>query len=211
MIKKNSPLFYITAIVTLIPIVIGLILWNKLPDQIPIHWNIYGKVDAFSSKAEAVFVLPVFLLAIHRLGTIISIHDPKSENIKGKPLFLVFWICPVISLVCNSIMYATALGNKVNVEIIMPLFIGALFIVIGNYLPKCKQNHTIGIKIPWTLNDEENWNKTHRLAGFLWVISGIVIMATAFLGAFWFFFVMLVPMVVIPTVYSYLLYKKKQK
>ena len=69
----------------------------------------------------------------------------------------------------------------------------------------------MGIKLPWTLEDEENWNKTHRMAGFLWVIGGVVIMATAFLGAFWLFFVVLIPMVFVPTVYSYLLYKKKNK
>ena len=88
---------------------------------------------------------------------------------------------------------------------------GALFVVIGNYLPKCKQSYTVGIKIPWTLNDEENWNKTHRLAGFLWVIGGVVIMATAFLGTFWLFFVVLIPMVIVPFVYSYSLYKKSSK
>jgi uncharacterized membrane protein len=108
-------------------------------------------------------------------------------------------------------VYATALGHKVSVEIIMPLFIGALVVVIGNYLPKCKQSYTMGIKLPWTLNDEENWNKTHRLAGFLWVICGVVMMATAFLGEFWLFFVLLIPMTIIPTVYSYSLYKKKMK
>ena len=92
----------------------------------------------------------------------------------------------------------------------MPLFMGALFVIIGNYMPKCKQSYTIGIKIPWTLNDEENWNKTHRMAGFLWVIGGVVIMATAFLGTFQLLFVVLIPMVIIPFVYSYLLYKKNK-
>lgn len=107
-------------------------------------------------------------------------------------------------------VYATALGHKISVEIIMPLFMGALFVVIGNYMPKCKQSYTLGIKLPWTLDDEENWNKTHRLAGFLWVIGGVVIMASAFLGKFWLFFVVLVPMVIIPTVYSYILYRNKK-
>ena len=108
-------------------------------------------------------------------------------------------------------VFATALGHKVDVEIIMPLFMGALFVIIGNYMPKCKQSYTMGIKLPWTLNDEENWNKTHRMAGFLWVIGGVIIMASAFLGSFWLFFVVLIPMVVVPFVYSYTLYKKKTK
>jgi uncharacterized membrane protein len=108
-------------------------------------------------------------------------------------------------------VYATALGHKVSVEIIMPLFMGALFVIIGNYMPKCKQSYTMGIKLPWTLDDEENWNKTHRMAGFLWVTGGVVIMATAITGALWISFVLFVPMVAVPVVYSYLLYKNKNK
>ncbi|MBQ4572182.1 MAG: SdpI family protein [Clostridia bacterium] len=210
MIKKNLPKLIITSLVILIPILIGLILWDKLPDQVLIHWNINGAVDDYATKTQAVFLMPLVLLAFHWICVLGTSLDPKKQNISDKTFTLVLWIIPVISLLCNSMVYATALGHKVSVEIIMPLFMGALFVVIGNYFPKCKQSYTIGIKIPWTLNDEENWNKTHRMAGFLWVIGGVVIMATAFLGAFCLFFVVLIPMVIIPFVYSYLLYKKKK-
>ena len=159
---------------------------------------------------QAVFLMPLILVAFHWICVLGTSLDPKKQNINDKMLTLVLWIIPVISLLCNSMVYATALGHKVSVEIIMPLFMGALFVIIGNYMPKCKQSYTLGIKLPWTLNDEENWNKTHRMAGFLWVIGGVIIMATAFLGIFWLFFVILIPMVIIPTVYSYLLYKKKE-
>lgn len=210
MIKKNLPKLIITSLITLIPIVIGLILWDKLPDQVPVHWNINGDVDDYTTKTQAVFFMPLVLVAFHWICVLGTNLDPKKQNINDKMFTLVLWIIPVISLLCNSMVYATALGHKINVEIIMPLFMGALFIVIGNYLPKCKQSYTVGIKIPWTLNDEENWNKTHRMAGFLWVIGGIVIMATAFLRVFWLFFVVLIPMVIVPFVYSYLLYKKNK-
>lgn len=210
MIKKNLSKLIITSLVILIPILIGLILWDKLPDQVPVHWNINGDVDGFATKAQAVFLMPLVLVAFQWICVLGTSLDPKKQNINDKMVTLVLWIIPIISLLCNSMVYATALGHKVNVEIIMPLFMGALFVVIGNYMPKCKQSYTVGIKIPWTLNDEENWNKTHRMAGFLWVIGGIVIMATAFLGAFWLFFVVLIPMVIVPFVYSYLLYKKNK-
>lgn len=210
MIKKNLPKLIITSLIILIPIVIGLILWDKLPDQVPVHWNINGEVDGFATKAQAVFLMPLVLVAFQWICVLGTSLDPKKQNINDKMVTLVLWIIPIISLLCNSMVYATALGNKVNVEIIMPLFMGALFVVIGNYLPKCKQSYTVGIKLPWTLDNEENWNKTHRLAGFLWVIGGVIIMATAFLGAFWLFFVVLIPMVIIPFVYSYLLYKKNK-
>ena len=211
MIKKNLPKLIITSLIILIPIVIGLILWDKLPDQVPVHWNMSGEVDDYATKTQAVFAMPLVLVAFQWICVLGTSLDPKKQNINDKMFTLVLWIIPIISLLCNSMVYATALGHKVSVEIIMPLFMGALFIVIGNYLPKCKQSYTMGIKLPWTLDDEENWNKTHRMAGFLWVIGGVVIMATAFLGAFWLFFIVLIPMVIVPTVYSYLLYKKSKK
>ena len=211
MIKKNLPKLIITSLIILIPIVIGLILWDKLPDQVPVHWNMSGEVDDYATKTQAVFLMPLVLVAFQWICVLGTSLDPKKQNINDKMFTLVLWIIPIISLLCNSMVYATALGHKVSVEILMPLFMGALFIVIGNYLPKCKQSYTMGIKLPWTLDDEENWNKTHRMAGFLWVIGGIVVMATAFLGAFWLFFIVLIPMVIVPTVYSYLLYKKSKK
>ena len=210
MIKKNLGKLIITSLVTLIPMIIGVLLWNKLPDQMPIHWDINGNIDGYSTKAQAVFAMPLVLVAFHWICAVGTSLDPKKKNINDKMFTLVLWIIPVISLLCNSFVYATALGHKVSVEIIMPLFMGVLFIIIGNYMPKCKQSYTLGIKLPWTLDDEENWNKTHRLAGFLWVIGGVVIMATGFLGVFWLTFIVLIPMVFVPTVYSYLLYKKKQ-
>ncbi len=211
MIKKNLPKLIITSLVTLMPIVVGLILWNKLPEQVPVHWNVNGAVDGYATKTQAVILLPLVLVAFQWICVLVTLLDPKKQNINDKMFTLVLWIIPVISLLCNSMMYATALGHKISVEVIMPLFIGVLFIIIGNYMPKCKQSYTLGIKLPWTLEDEENWNKTHRMAGFLWVTGGVVIMATAFLGTFWLFFVVLIPMVFVPTVYSYLLYKKKNK
>ena len=210
MIKKNLPKLIITSLIILIPIVIGLILWDKLPDQVPMHWNAQGEVDGYGTKFQAVFLMPLILVAFQWVCVLGTSLDPKKQNINDKIFTLVLWIIPVISLLCNSMVFATALGHKVSVEIIMPLFMGAFFVVIGNYLPKCKQSYTVGIKLPWTLDNEENWNKTHRLAGFLWVIGGVIIMATAFLGAFWLFFVVLIPMVIIPFVYSYLLYKKNK-
>lgn len=210
MIKKNLPKLIITSLIILIPIVIGLILWDKLPDQVPMHWNAQGEVDGYGTKFQAVFLMPLVLVAFQWICVLGTSLDPKKQNINDKIFTFVLWIIPVISLLCNSMVFATALGHKVSVEIIMPLFMGALFVIIGNYMPKCKQSYTVGIKLPWTLDNEENWNKTHRLAGFLWVIGGVIIMATAFLGAFWLFFIVLIPMVIVPFVYSYLLYKKNK-
>ena len=90
------------------------------------------------------------------------------------------------------------------------LFMGLLFIIVGNYLPKSRQNYTVGIRVPWTLADEENWNRTHRMAGFLWVLCGILLLVCALCRVRnpVLIFGLLFVITIIPIVYSYLLYKK---
>lgn len=214
MIKKNKGKLILTSIVILIPIVIGLFLWNKLPDKLPTHWNAEGVADGWSSKGFAVFGLPAILFGFHWLCLLVSSADPKNKNYSEKLLQLVFWICPLISVLFGGISYGVALGIEIKVDKIMLLLMGLMFIIIGNYMPKCKQNYTMGIKLPWTLNDEENWNKTHRMAGRLWVITGFLVMLCILVPTTVMvvtFIIILIVSVMIPTIYSYLLYKNKQK
>ena len=211
MIKNNKGTLALGSIVTLIPILIGLLLWDKLPDPMPSHWNIQGEVDGWSSKAFSVFGFPAMLLALHWVCVFASSADPKHKNYSPKMFLVVLWICPVLSLLICSMIYGTALGYGLKVEMIMPLLSGLLFIIIGNLLPKCRQTYTMGIKLPWTLNNEENWNKTHRFGGKVWVIGGILIMATAVLGSFWIMMTVTVAMAILPTLYSYCLYRKQSK
>ena len=208
MIKKNWKILLITSLLILLPMLAGVVLWDQLPEQIPTHWNASGEVDGWSNKIFAVFGLSGILLAVQWLCTLGTRADPKKANHSEKVVHLVFWIVPVISNLLYAATYATALGKEVQIEVIMPVFIGLVFTIIGNYLPKCKQNYTIGIKIPWTLNSEENWNKTHRFAGRLWVICGLVIMLTGFFGGFGIFFGVTLVMVIVPMIYSYRLHKK---
>jgi len=208
MMKKNLKLLVITSVLILLPTLVGLLLWGQLPDQIPSHWNAAGEVDGWSSKFFAVVFMPLILLGFQWLCVIATSADPKKANHPDKILQMVFWIIPVLSNILLAITYATALGNKVPVEVVMPVLMGVLFTVIGNYLPKCKQNYTIGIKIPWTLHSEENWNKTHRFAGHLWVICGLVIMLTGFFGGFWVFFGIVLLMAAAPFIYSYTLHRR---
>ena len=208
MIKKNLKVLLITSIIILLPVLAGVMLWNQLPDPMPTHWNAAGEVDGWSSKPFAVFGLPMFLLAAQWLCVLGTGADPKRKNHPQKIIHLVLWIIPVLSVVMHTFTYLIALGYGVRMEVVMPIFMGLLFVIIGNYLPKCKQNYTIGIKIPWTLNNEENWNKTHRFTGFLWVVCGIAIMATGFFGGFWIFFIIMLPMTIAPFIYSYILHRR---
>ena len=214
MFKKYRKTLIITTLITLLPMLAGVILWNKLPEQFPIHFNAAGEVDGWSSKAFGVFGLPLILVAFQWLCGLGSLKmDPKAENLEGKVFSLVLWIIPVISVVMNALVYCTALGMDMNVQIIMPLLVGLVMVIIGNWLPKCKQTYTLGIKLPWTLADETNWNRTHRFAGPIWVVCGMVIMVCGLIGgaSLWVMPVAFVLMVAAPTVYSYLLFKGKIK
>ena len=208
MIKKNLKTLIITSVVILLPILAGVILWNQLPDPMPSHWNASGEIDGWSSKPFAIFGLPLIMLAAQWLCVLGTAADPKKNNHPEKILHLVLWIVPVLSVVMHTFVYLIALGYGVSMEVVMPVLIGVIFTIIGNYLPKCKQNYTIGIKIPWTLNNEENWNKTHRFAGWLWTVCGILIMLTGFFGGFWVFLPITLLMVFAPIIYSYFLHRK---
>lgn len=214
-IKKNKWMMLVTSVIIVLPIAVGLLLWDKLPDKVPFHWGINGEVDGWASKPMAVFFMPLFMLAMQWICLLTTGLEPKRKNVtEGKVLGLVLWIIPVLNLFLHVMVWLAAFGREVNMEIMMPLFMGVLFVVIGNYLPKCKQSYTMGIKLPWTLNDEENWNATHRLAGKLWVGGGLLMMLCSLLSGVWSFIVMmgiLVVMCAVPTVYSYRLYKKHNK
>ena len=209
--NKNKWALLITSVVILLPILGGVLLWDKMPEQIPYHWGINGEVDGWASKPVAVFLMPLFLLAMQWLCFFASAWDPKSRNISGKMLGLVLWIIPILNILLNVMVYIAALDRRVDVSVIIPLFLGTLFVVIGNYLPKCKQSYTLGIKLPWTLNDEQNWNATHRLAGKLWVAGGLLCMPCTLLppvACFVAIMAVLLVMVIVPTVFSYRYYKK---
>ena len=171
--KKYKTTIIITTLITLLPIVIGLFLWNKLPDTLATHWGSDGTANGWSSKTFSVFGMPLILTAIHVLCLFVTLNDPKKKNIHKKPMALIFWLVPVISLLANCSTYLIALGVDFSIEIFISALIGVFFIVLGNYMPKLQQNYTIGIKLPWTLNSEENWNRTHRLGGKLYIVMGI--------------------------------------
>lgn len=208
MIKKYKGTLIFTSLTMLLPILVGLLLWDKLPEQVPFHWGINGEVDGWSSKTQAVFLMPCVMLAMHWLCVLVSHLDPKKVDYNKKSFLLVLWLCPAITLLISSLMYAKALGYDLKVNVIMPLLFGAMFLIIGNLLPKMRQNYTLGIKLPWTLHNEENWNKTHRFAGWMWTFCGVAIMLTGFLGSFWIFLPIALLMVIVPVLYSYLLHRK---
>ena len=209
-LKEYKKTLIITSIVTLLPIVIGVLLWNKLPNEIATHFGSNGEPDGWSSKVFAVFGLPIFMLICHILCFAVTCADPKTQRIGDKIFKLILWICPVISWFSALTVYGYEFGWNTNVPTFGMMLVGIIFIVVGNYLPKCRQNYTVGIKLPWTLHDEENWNRTHRLAGWLWMFGGFLFMILAFVNVEGMAPILIVMgiMVIVPVVYSFVYYVK---
>jgi uncharacterized membrane protein len=213
MIKKNKGALILSSILILLPGILGLIFWDKLPEQMTTHWGFDGAADGVSDRHVTVFVLPLILLAFQWLAVLITAKDPKNKGQSNKVFRTVIWILPVMSLFLNGLIYVVSFGQEVRVELLTLMLLGLLFIVMGNYMPKCKQNYTIGIKIKWTLQDEQNWNATHRFAGKVWVAGGLLMMASVFIPnvTLWVLISSALILALIPSIYSYLYYKKQVK
>ena len=192
----------LTSLLFLLPVLFGLAAWGRLP------------FESAASRALIVFGLPAALCALHWGCLLITCADPKQAGQSKKALGVLYWLLPLTGLYLQSLLYAVALKRQFDVMGLVPGFMGVLFLVIGNYLPKMKQNYTLGIKLPWTLANEENWNRTHRLGGKVWVACGLVLLAAALLPVGWMTIVMvaaLLAAVLAPGVYSWLLARRQKK
>lgn len=212
-IKTYKKTIIFTSLATLLPIVFGILLWNKLPAEIATHFNANGEPDGWSSKYFAVFGLPFFLLFVHFLAIAVTCTDPKKQHINDKVFKLILWLIPIISCFTSLSMYRYELGYSSNISTNTFFLCGIIFIFTGNYLPKCRQNYTVGIKIPWTLHDEDNWNYTHRLAGKLWILCGLLILVLNLLNlqSLWPNIIIISIMVFVPVLASFLYYIKHKQ
>lgn len=214
MIKNNKLKTLISSLIILLPTLFGVILWDKLPDEMVSHIGLGGEADAMSPKALCVFGMPLILLAFHLFALWITVKDPNNKKQNKKAMGIVFWILPAASLFVSSVFYSAALKSQLNPMVPLIGLLSFMFIFIGNYLPKCTQNSTLGIKIKWTLENAENWRATHRFGGKVWFICGFLLLPCIMLPEkalpFILFGIILVTAAV-PTVYSYVYYKKQLK
>ena len=207
---KNKGLLALTSAIILLPMLVGLLLWAKLPQTMVTHFGPSGLPDGFMSKAMVVFIMPLALLALHWLCVFAWKYGWKNAG-GSKFSAVMLWIVPAVSLFTALVTYGYALNEKLNVARMAVVFVGAVFTVIGNYMPKIRRNFTTGIKLPWTLADEDNWNRTHRFAAPIWVAGGLVLLALGLAGIPSMIPVIIVgvAMVALPTGYSMILAKKK--
>ena len=206
--KRLSKLTIITTVLTLLPMILGVVLYDRLPDVVTTHWGFNGQPDGWSAKWMACFGIPGFMAAINLIVSIATEGESRLNGTSKVVINICRWIVPVLSIILVPMMLFYELGYKMDVEKIVCTIMGVLFVVLGNYLPKCRQNYYVGIKLPWTLSSEENWNKTHRLGGFVWMICGILMLISTWAGTSWVTVAVLFAMILIPTVYSYILHRR---
>lgn len=212
MIKKNKWRLIISSIVILLPMLVGLFAEKILPEKIIVHWGLNGKPDGWADPTKAFLITPLVLLAIHWICMLVSAAIDKNQPQNNKMVRLTFWIIPFISLTVHGLMLATAMGHTANVYAFVCLILGVAFVVLGNYMPKTTRNPSMGIKIKWTMSNDENWNATHRFAGKLYVIMGFVCLLVMPLPQKVFPVVaiaLILVCIIIPTLYSYRFYKKQ--
>jgi len=188
----------------------------NFPDQVPTHWNMYGEIDGWSSRFVAAFILPLIILGLYIMFLVLPMLDPKKE--RYEQFSKVYNVFKGLLVSFMSIIYFvtgfSALGYNIPVAIILPLMIGIMFIIMGNYMSKIKMNWFVGIKTPWTLSSEDVWNKTHRAGGKIFILSGIAIATMNWMPPTWrmpIFIATILLMTFGTFGYSYWLFNKEAK
>lgn len=210
--RDHKMLLVLTSCIILLQTLVGAALWDRLPDPIATHFDFHNQPDGWTSKAFTVFGMPLVLLALHWITLMVSSTKyAQIKNLHSKVKFLFWWIIPSVSLLVMVLCYGYALGAPFDIGRIVLPFVGLLFAITGNYLPKVRRNYSVGIKVPWTMSDDENWNKTHRMAAPIWVICGLILIVFGLIGyTKWPAFAVILVMVFLPTVYSFALHLKKK-
>ncbi len=170
----NKKILIITSLVCLLPVIAGLVLWNRLPESVPVHFDINSNPDSFAPKWFAVIMIPV-ILAVFQTVCCIGVDYESAKHGSSKKIGIVSkWIVPLMSVIINVAIYIYALGIKVDIRVVACIAVGFIFLIIGNYLPKLNyiKNYSI---------DTEKARKINRFSGFEMVILGLLFAVSAFL------------------------------
>lgn len=205
-------LFIYKLLIVLLMTIVWAYFYPKLPDLVPIHWWPDWTADKMWSKLINIISFPLLNLAVTLLFPILYKIDPKKENyakfsnIWEIIQFSIIWYFAYVYFI---VIYAS-LNPDIKVTQFMLLWISVLFIILGNFMWKIRQNYFVWIKLPWTLANEEVWNKTHRFSWKLFVIWWILILLNSFFLFYSFvvFLIILTVIIILPWIYSYLIFKK---
>ena len=174
---NRRPLILFTTVAVGAMVLLGAWAWLQLPAdaQVPIHWGADGQANGYAPKTIGLFLVPLITVGVGALFWAIPVIEPRRANIeKSGKAYAAIWIAIVLLMAAvEGVTVAAALGATLDVTLIVFVGTGALFIVIGNYLPKVRSNYLMGIRTPWTLTSDLSWDRTHRAGGRLFVIEGI--------------------------------------
>lgn len=157
-----------------IPLVQLYYLWPAIPDVIPVHYGLSGKADRFDNKSLLLWFVPLVLLLVYGILALVPRIDPKNRISYSQGGYYTVRLATLLFLSIIFISYFFSLTGQWDFSRSVPLMIMAFITVLGNYLPVIKPNYFIGVRTPWTLENEEVWTKTHRFSGRLWVTGGLI-------------------------------------
>jgi len=210
--RKELPIIGIV----LIPFVYLAVIWNSLPEKVPTHWNYKGEIDKWGDKATLIGLLFMLPVLMYILLLVIPKIDPKKRiALMGRKFYqLKFFLVLCMSLLALFIIF-TAKNQSFSSPNLIYILIGILFLILGNYFKVIQPNYFIGIRTPWTLENNEVWKATHVFAGKLWFIGGLAIVLGGLIfqnPVFVLVFISLVfVLAIVPMVYSYVRYKELEK
>lgn len=210
-----KPGLVVSGVIIVLMLILSAWAWIKIPagQLIPTHWGLNGQPDGYSSKAFGLLILPLAALAEAGLFLLIAKIEPRKRNIQlSAKAYTMIWVASLaLSLVVHTFLVLAAVGQKMGINTVIPVALGGLFIIIGNYMGKIRSNFFAGIRTPWTLSSDLSWNKTHRLGGKLFILYGLITALGVLLKDMCLWVAILVSegivIIAILTVYSYLVWK----
>jgi len=202
------------------PVIYLALSWKKLPEKVAVHFDLNGNPDRFGNKSELLWTALILIatnVLVYLILTNIYRIDPKkyaAEN-KERLVKIGFAVALFISAILCLVIYSASRGNMSFKTGLIFSATGLLFAVIGNYMPNLKPNYFAGFRLPWTLENEENWRKTHALGGKLWFGSGmllaIICLFVSSKTAIIIFFAVMLIIVLIPIIFSFRLYQQQKR
>lgn len=209
--KTKNVLLKSIFILTICSLLLTIYFYPYLPAEIPIHFDVLGNPDNYAPRGFT-FMTAVLPLIIFILLKKVPNLDPKATSYelhkKSYNIFITFLI--LLLLVLHWVSIYIALGYHLPIQTIILTCIGILFVVLGNYMPQIRPNYTYGIKLPWTLADDQNWRATHRVGGYCYIIAGLLFILLGLVPPFLVSFSLFIPFIFIfiPMLYSYFYFKQ---
>jgi uncharacterized membrane protein len=192
------------------------VVYNDLPERMPTRWSFQGEVIGYGSRFVGAFMLPLIMLGTWIMLRLLPKVDPRRAHyakFQGTYDLLVALIVTFLAFIHIAVV-GKVLGWPIPLSRAVPIGAGMMMIVLGNLLPRARSNWWVGIRTPWTLTSDTVWAKTHRLAGYLFVIGGLIILSGAFLPEYWTPYLVMIGAggsSIVATGYSYFAWREEKR